>query len=56
MKPSPRGATCREETGWPVGEMVVVLVVDAAALLVVLLVIVIVSVLAVCSSQNHKEF
>ena len=26
-KPSPRGAPCREETGWPLDEMVVVVVV-----------------------------
>ena len=25
--PSPRGAPCREEAGWPVGKMVVVVVV-----------------------------
>ena len=24
--PSPRGAPCREETGWPLGKMVVVVV------------------------------
>ena len=29
--PAPRGAPCREETGWPVGEMIVVVVVAAAA-------------------------
>ena len=26
-KPSPRGAPCREEAGWPTGKMVVVVVV-----------------------------
>ena len=26
-KPSPRGAPCREEAGWPMGKMVVVVVV-----------------------------
>ena len=24
-KPSPRGSPCREETGWPLGEMIVVI-------------------------------
>ena len=31
MKPSPRGAPCREEAGWPMGKMVVVVVVVVVA-------------------------
>ena len=27
-KPSPRGAPCREETGWPVDKVIVVVVVE----------------------------
>ena len=33
-KPSPRGAPCREETGWPLGKMVVVVVVAVVVLVV----------------------
>ena len=34
-KPSPRGSPCREDTGWPVGEMVVVVVAVVEVVVVV---------------------
>ena len=34
---APRGALCREETGWPVGEMIVVVVVVGVCVCVCLL-------------------